>query len=1318
MFSDRLRIMMQWKMRSTKQFITYQHRTDTNNTHLYHIKSALHSERGETSLTISPSVSFCVGEPTERHYKKRRRCGIHYSGFLSDPIHQIQLIFLELSLSLRLAILSGQPPVPQPASQPRSILRLHFCFCYDLTSTKWESIHIHSFGFFSQKRPKDLELTMSISHAYSYPNHTASQPHHPAAIVPPANGWHARASRGTGPNVLVGRYRFVENIGKGGFGVVGKYLDLISGEEVAIKTIPPSIVNHETKRLFREVDIMGFLYERHPCIITYDCMFATPDIGSAQVSPFTSQVHASSSYFNAAASAYDGLLQALDVTEGSYGQLPHPMQHCTHLRALLELTNSIQERSDFHVHIVMPYSRGDILEFTKVLSDSSRHAMKLSDEYIATASVVIGFKTALGIDFLHKCGVLHRDIKPENVLVDLDPTDVYKSNAIVADLGLARDSTNSDTAYVCTRYYRPPEIITQIFKADEKADVWSLGCVLFEICTGATLFLMSSSVNRDGLWDGGMASAQLEVVLNMVGTPSHDDIYQHVPDGNPKTYLLQCQPRPSRLKENFDKLWKLRGAMEGERRLWFDLIQKCLAFFPRQRPTAAEVCEHPLFRMHRLYYDKNVKAQRYTPSRNPGTTVLDVKRGLLDVLASVLSRCSEAVYDYDDEEEEEEEEAPQYAVTSSTPAKSAPQNRTRGLENLALPSIPFIMAVAERGEGEGESGRGSLETNPPEPQRRRLDDVGTSGAPAESSWAGMVPSPERSWSEDRKSSRRWWVQSQSQAPVSVPGFNPGRRTVGFAAQQQQVHQSADLSPLANGDGYGGAEDEVLLASYSTCNDNTNTGLDEEEEAEGGGADPVPPYLAGQHGLPPSVWRGMQRIDSDDTDEEPSGSAEVGAEGQPNVPPSDPRAGEREEEQRACAFSAEPFRSPMNSNGDYAEYLPFSTNASHQQPAPGGVGRGSSHPSDEEEDESRAVPPEETRRGDREERGDARSDSHSEDEDEDEEVIYVLQSRSDTEFDRSREEPDSDLAPFGASPFRTAANDNRTSMVDVWGSSPSSSSAAAPHRRDIQKEEPPQEPNGAVVVASVPYREEEPDSIACLHLAVPDGAYGSLSPLGVDPSQIHSAQTSCLASAAHHTNSSSSSSMLRRHSTMVPQQSSESILTPCESTDGFPVLEDSELQQAYENPHLRFPDAASALDRVLQDLTTYANDKSKSRELRKLLKYFASQDCPSFLFSLLLLLFVVVSLQLSWEHTLQRGYPTPSLRSSSRVEDRDDVTNIINNNNEKTHTQINQQEQIKRKKCGLVEIHIYHSSLLLFFPAVHHTQTRSAATKMAENSRLC
>jgi len=90
------------------------------------------------------------------------------------------------------------------------------------------------------------------------------------------------------------------------------------------------------------------------------------------------------------------------------------------------------------------------------------------------------------LDYAHMHGVVHRDMKPSNVLLDRD------GNAIVIDFGIAiamgEERRTRTGQIVGTPVYMSPEQITRPKSIDHRSDVYSVGCMFYEMLTGRPPF--------------------------------------------------------------------------------------------------------------------------------------------------------------------------------------------------------------------------------------------------------------------------------------------------------------------------------------------------------------------------------------------------------------------------------------------------------------------------------------------------------------------------------------------------------------------------------------------------------------------------------------------------------------------------------------------------------------------------------------------------------------------------------------------------------------------------------------------------------------
>src|SRR4051812_30889347 len=139
---------------------------------------------------------------------------------------------------------------------------------------------------------------------------------------------------------------------------------------------------------------------------------------------------------------------------------------------------------DGHAFLVMEYLEGESL--------GHRLAHQRLTEVEATA---IAHSIASALKAAHRVGVIHRDLKPDNVFLVPDP-DGGVDRTKVLDFGIAKladgasDSRQTQTgALIGTPLYMAPEQARAAAAIDHRADLYSLGCILYHMLTGRPPFV-------------------------------------------------------------------------------------------------------------------------------------------------------------------------------------------------------------------------------------------------------------------------------------------------------------------------------------------------------------------------------------------------------------------------------------------------------------------------------------------------------------------------------------------------------------------------------------------------------------------------------------------------------------------------------------------------------------------------------------------------------------------------------------------------------------------------------------------------------------
>jgi len=204
------------------------------------------------------------------------------------------------------------------------------------------------------------------------------------------------------------------------------------------------------------------------------------------------------------------------------------------------------------------------------------------------------FQLLRSIAYLHlpTVNVCHRDIKPHNLLVD-SATGILK----ICDFGSAKQlsPTEANVAYICSRYYRAPELIFGNTYYATSIDVWSVGCIFAEMLIGEPIFKGENSMG------------QLIEIIKILGTPSREQLNALTTRTDMR--IPQIQRRP------WNQVFKEHVPREA-----YDLCDKLMAYVSTERVKPFEALCHPFFNE---LFDPNFKVPGSDAPRPPNLFVFE-----------------------------------------------------------------------------------------------------------------------------------------------------------------------------------------------------------------------------------------------------------------------------------------------------------------------------------------------------------------------------------------------------------------------------------------------------------------------------------------------------------------------------------------------------------------------------------------------------------------------------------------------------------------------------------------------------------------------
>ncbi|PKA52699.1 Shaggy-related protein kinase gamma [Apostasia shenzhenica] len=223
---------------------------------------------------------------------------------------------------------------------------------------------------------------------------------------------------------------------------------------------------------------------------------------------------------------------------------------------------STTEKDELYLNLVLEY-------VPETLHRVVKHYNKMNQRMPLIYVKLYMYQIFRALAYIHgSIGVCHRDIKPHNLLVN-----PHTQQLKICDFGSAKVLVKEEPniSYICSRYYRAPELIFGATEYTHAIDIWSTGCVFAELLLGQPLFPGDSGID------------QLVEIIKILGTPTREEIKCMNPNYT-EFKFPQIKAHP------WHKIFPKRMPPEA-----VDLVSRLLQYSPNLRCTAMEAMIHPFF---------------------------------------------------------------------------------------------------------------------------------------------------------------------------------------------------------------------------------------------------------------------------------------------------------------------------------------------------------------------------------------------------------------------------------------------------------------------------------------------------------------------------------------------------------------------------------------------------------------------------------------------------------------------------------------------------------------------------------------------------
>lgn len=246
-------------------------------------------------------------------------------------------------------------------------------------------------------------------------------------------------------------------------------------------------------------------------------------------------------------------------------------------------------------HFVMEYADYNLKDFSEECTDF--YSLK-----------IIMCQILLALEYIHSKGIVHRDITPANILVKINPEDDLPYVKI-CDFGLSCHPSHyrTTTPGAVTSWYRAPEICCEYEYYGSKVDIWSAGCVFYQIVKKEALFTPEDDPR----------TIFKEIVKKVPQKFTVSELNSYINEG--KCDRFKHNYRNVKKETFLDRMIgvskKQFNKSDGNIKEFADLLSGMLNIYPGERMTATQALEHDFFK---VFDDYKSDIKKYFPPQDVG----------------------------------------------------------------------------------------------------------------------------------------------------------------------------------------------------------------------------------------------------------------------------------------------------------------------------------------------------------------------------------------------------------------------------------------------------------------------------------------------------------------------------------------------------------------------------------------------------------------------------------------------------------------------------------------------------------------------------